>query len=89
MVSQIARGCHHHNTCTTSYNGGQNAFTDLDRKFLSLHSIGITVLGFNGKISLDLDQFYSNYQRDSGLAVVYGEYFELTIDFGFDCGHRW
>ena len=33
MVSQIARGCHYHNACTTSCNGGQNALTDLDRKF--------------------------------------------------------
>ena len=83
MVSQIARGCHYHNVCTISCNGGQNALTDLDRKFSSLHSIGITVLGFSAKISLDLDQFYS------GLTVVYGEYFELAVDFGFDRGHRW
>ena len=42
----------------------KNALTDLDRNFSSLHSIGITVLGFSAKISLDLDQFYSKYQRD-------------------------
>ena len=88
MVSQITRGCHYHNACTTSCNGSQNALTDLDRKFLSLHGISITVLGFSAKISFDLDQFYSKYQRYSGLTVVYGEYFDLTVDFGFDRGHR-
>ena len=64
MMSQIARGYHYHNACTTSCNGGQNALTDLNQKILSLHSIGITVLSFSAKISLDLDQFYSKYQRD-------------------------
>ena len=61
MESQIARGYHYHNACTTSCNGGQNALTDIFQKFLSLHSIGITVLGFSAN---DLDQFYSKYQRD-------------------------
>ena len=60
----FARGCHSRNACTTICDRGQNALTDLDRKFLSLHSIGITILGFSSDISLDLDQFLQKYQRD-------------------------
>ena len=50
------RGCYRRNTCTTIYNHGQNALTDLDQKFISLHCLGITILGFSAKIFLD--QFY-------------------------------
>ena len=32
--------------------------------FLLLHCIGITILGFNARISLNLDHFYHKHQRD-------------------------
>ena len=59
-----SRGCHCRYACTTICDRGQNALTNLDRKFLLLHCICTTILGFRSDISLDLDQFYRKYQRD-------------------------
>ena len=80
------KGCHSRNACTTICDRGQNALTDLDRKFLSFHFIGITILGITAEISLDL--FYRKHQRNnySGLTVDYGKYFKLTVGFCFDRG---
>ena len=51
------KGCHTRNACTTTCDRGQNALTDLDRKILLLHCIGIMILVFSSEIFLTLTNF--------------------------------
>ena len=47
-----------------------------------MHCIYFTIMCFIAEILLNLDHVYQ-----SGLTVDYGEYFKLTVDLYFDCGH--
>ena len=75
----LSRGHHSHNAYATICDCGQNALTE------KYYHCGITIINFNAEVSLDC----SILSRHSGLTVDYDEYFELTVDFCFDRGHRW
>ena len=67
------RGRHCCNAYTMICDCGQNALTDLVKKILSLHWIGIMILGLSVKIFLDLDLFTQTSKRYSGLTINYGK----------------
>ena len=60
--------------------------------FIMAYCIDLTRSNFIAESSFNLNKLYPiaiSKRYDSLTVVDYGEYFKLTIEFYFDCGHRW